>query len=236
MCLKGLKDMIIETSRRKRPVSVYTKALLHFDGEDGSKIFIDETGKEWNNTATLSYTSLDTGYKKFGASSLLSASTNSSGALYTPSTEDFAFGSDDFTVDYWTLSKNTYNRHRLVFGNTYTDWLYFLYIYADGSAGLYIYYKVKTSSTPTAIISLSDFTVDNWNHIAIVFSGGNTQKFFVNGILQDTSNFNYNIPDSSCQIMSGDNNSSRWDEFRVSKGISRWTSNFTPPTEPYILD
>jgi hypothetical protein len=24
-----------------------------------------------------------------------------------------------------------------------------------------------------------------------------------------------------------------FDEFRVSKGIARWTSNFTPPTAPY---
>jgi hypothetical protein len=23
------------------------------------------------------------------------------------------------------------------------------------------------------------------------------------------------------------------DEFRISKGIARWTSNFTPPTAPY---
>ena len=79
MCLKEIIDMIIETSRRKRPQ--YTKSLLHFDGADGSQSFIDETGKIWDNNKTLSYTCLDTDYKKFGVSSLLSASTNSSGEL-----------------------------------------------------------------------------------------------------------------------------------------------------------
>jgi hypothetical protein len=36
--------------------------------------------------------------------------------------------------------------------------------------------------------------------------------------------------DASCMYWNG-----YIDEFRISKGIARWTSNFTPPTAPYGL-
>jgi len=227
--------MIIETMGRRRTPETYTKALLHFDGTDGSTTFTDETGKIW--TAHLTY--LETSYKKFGVSCGFIGGLNAGSYLDTPSVDDFAFGSNDFTIDFQAYLSNTNIIHKIRFGTVATNWLdfYFLFYQSIPAWSLLTYYNVSEFSSPTANFPLSDWSYSNaWNHVAIVFSNGNTMKTYINGILNGTASFSYNIPAYKCTLLGGDIYGGYWDEFRISKGIQRWTSDFTPPTSAYTLD
>jgi len=72
----------------------YTKLLLHMDGADGSTTFTDEAG----HTVTANGNAqIDTAQNVFGGASGLFD--GSSGYLTVPDSEDWNFGTGDFTFD-----------------------------------------------------------------------------------------------------------------------------------------
>ena len=73
----------------------YTKLLIHCDGADASTTFTDESGK---TITTVGNAQVDTAYKVFGTGSLLLDGTGD--ALTLDDSEDWNFGSGDFTVDF----------------------------------------------------------------------------------------------------------------------------------------
>jgi hypothetical protein len=99
----------------------------------------------------------------------------------------------------------------------------------------YIIWYVETSHTISQNV---------WTHIAVTRSG-NTIYIFKDGELttgySTTLNNFYTSAVENLYIGGYADNIGGWvieldgwiDEFRLSKGIARWTSNFTPPTEEY---
>ncbi len=80
-------------------------------------------------------------------------------------------------------------------------------------------------------------TKEAWHHIAITHQD-RIMKFYRDGILQTTlSTSGYNFWDNGSAVMLGGatygSSYCFFDEFRLSKGIVRWTENFTPPTKEY---
>jgi hypothetical protein len=235
MCLKGLIDMIIETSRRKRYT---TKSLLHFDGTDGSTTFIDEKGNIISRTGSVS---IDTGLSKFGgASGFFNEGNVNTGYLTLPGSADLTIGTQAFTVDFWVNAIEIETGQNIFsYGNsdnlTSGFWLQFSLTHTIylRSYGLTIYKNDL------------DFW-GSWVHIAIIGNGetdGNRAiDLYVNGVNVGTNIGNYNFVQKNIGIgylstsPRGAKLCGHMDELRISLGIQRWTSNFTPPSEPYTLD
>ena len=85
----------------------------------------------------------------------------------------------------------------------------------------------------------------NWHHIAITRQSDNYFRLYLDGVLKSTSSsaFNDNLAHVADlfigaypNALSDDRFDGLIDEFRVSKGIARWTANFTPPTSAYTPD
>jgi len=85
---------------------------------------------------------------------------------------------------------------------------------------------------------------DTWYHIAYVRNGDN-HRIYIDGInrAEATNSGSFGTPNHINKIKIGAETtgpSQCWngylDEFRVSKGIARWTDNFTPPTVAYTTD
>jgi len=83
-------------------------------------------------------------------------------------------------------------------------------------------------------------SLDTWYHLALVRQGQYT-SFYQDGVLVTTFDFgttqNLNGGTNGVRLGRGWTGTSHFlgyiDEFRISKGIARWTVDFTPPAEAY---
>lgn len=218
-------------------VSDYTKLLLHMDGTNGSTNFIDSgLGRL---VTTYGNAKILTNESKFGSNSAYFG--GSSGYLTSPDSDDWNVGNGAFTLDFWVRASNV-TGFRALF-NKRTD------------AGSYNYIVIAVynntvsfwaTSNGTAwdianAVSMGSISADIWTHFAMSRSGNNIY-LFKNGILTNTIVSSAPFYINSAPIRIGGESTpgyefTGWiDEFRFSKDIARWTSNFTPPTSAYTTD
>lgn len=226
-------------------VDQYTKLLLHCNGADGSTVFIDSSF--YANTFTkVGNAQHDTEKYKFPPSSYLSD--GSGDYIYCPSTDDlFGFGSGDFTIDFWAYLNEAQGTARTICGleagaNAWTQSGYAFYLQLGADSKLNYTY-LKSGPAYTSIYSGAISIASAWHHIALVNNGG-TGTYYVDGtaaggggslvtmlaLTGGTPRLYVGIGG----VAGGSNPWKGWlDEFRYSKGIARWTGNFTPPTRQY---
>jgi RHS repeat-associated protein len=211
-------------------VDAYTVSMLHMNGTDASTTFADQTGKVWTANGN---SQMDTAQSKFDGASVLFDGTDD--YLTGVDHADFDFPAD-FTIDFW-FRLNT------------TGIIQTLYdARPNGVNGMYPVVYVNSNNTlrfhansADRITGTTALSSGTWYHGALVRSGTNT-KLFLNGIQEGPtySDSNSYINGASRPTIGGNGNSpanyelNGWmDELRISKGIARWTSNFTPPAAPY---
>lgn len=219
---------------------VYTKALLHFNGADASTTITDESGKAWTARGSAQ---LDTAQKKFGASSLLCDGVDS--YVDTPDHDDFDFGSGNFSVDFWVRfnAKDKFQG----FYEQFTDANNYYAFYMN-SLNAIRFYAISGGVTKANYGYSWTFNLNQWYHIALVRST-TTLYLFIGGIntawTDTTTAISTNtLPNSTGNFRFGyhsfDGGTTKllldgWgDELRISKGIARWTSDFTPPIIEYV--
>jgi hypothetical protein len=211
----------------------YTKLLLHCDGADGSTTFIDSaTGK---TVTAVGNAQIDTAQSKFGGASALFDGAGD--YLSVPNHADFDFGSGNFTIDFWVrlnAAGGSYVMKRAS-GATYGPFQ----IMAD-STKLY-FTSSATGADWGVLVSWTfggDFTTGVWYHIAGV-RYGNLWSLYVNGVSKASATVSQTVVSNTVAVSIGANADASaplngWmDEVRISKGIARWTANFTPPNRAY---
>lgn len=212
----------------------YTKTLLHFDGTNGSTTITDATPipRIWTNNGV----SLSTSTPKFGTAS---AYFNGSAYIDTPDSDDFNFSNTDFTIDFWIKRGNT-GVSRICGQNdsNITPNLSSLEMYINTNN--YISTNLYYGSSFKNINSSVSITNNEWHHVALI-RYGNTVRLYLDGLQVgsvDVSGVTLNNSTKKFAIgITGEYAVNAFvgniDEFRVSKGIARWTANFTPPTYSY---
>lgn len=208
----------------------FTKSVLHFPGADGSVVFTDDIGHVWTKVNSAQ---IDTAQSRFGGSSGLFAQATAD-YIYADGSSDFAFGNGDFTVEFFV---------RVPLVGT-------MVIYDSRPAsvtGAYLCIFLN-AGIPRVHVNAADvisgstvLVVNQWYHIAVTRSGTST-KLFVNGYQEGatwTDNTVYLNPANRPVLGSNGNNpgvsgfTGHIDEFRISKGVARWTANFVPPGFEY---
>lgn len=223
----------------------YTKVLLHMDGSDASTTFTDSNAGGSAHTWTAAGNAqIDTADSKFGGASGLFDGTGDD--VSTPDHADFALGSGDFTVDFWFKVNAASGSELRACGQSDTS-----LTAADSSFRIYrttgnvMRADVSNGSALTSVTGTTQFTNavnTGWHHLALVRTG-NVLKLFIDGT-QEGSNvaFSGTVPNSTATLSVGSRGGgtgafSPWngwlDEFRISVGIARWTSAFTPPSVAY---
>lgn len=203
-----------------------TVLLLHCDGTDASTTFTDSEITPKTVTANGN-AQIDTAQSKFGGASGLFDGTGDYLTLLDHA--DWDFGTADFTVDFW-VRFNAISTNNWIFGRNAGNNFDIRY---NTSQGLELY--IGGGSVQNRSWSPSTGV---WYHIAITRNGTNLY-FFIDGVLQgavgtNSSNVSYADPIYIGSDASGGNALNGWiDEFRISKGIARWTANFTPSSGPY---
>ena len=238
-----------KTGVRSNPTSVftvdgdeYTKLLLHCEGADASTTFTDDSpvghAVTENDNAQI-----DTAQKKFDSASGLFDGTGD--YLSVANHPDWNFGSGEFTFDAWVRFANLpTSPNAMTFFSRYVDadsYISFSVINILGT--YYIGFAVKSGGVTTgSVVVWSSPATNTWYHIALVRGwAGSINKFAIciNGTALITWDESSAIPDLAAALWIGaytgpTGEFDGWfDEVRVSKGIARWTENFTPPASPY---
>lgn len=218
----------------KRVVSL----CLHGDGVDGSTVFTDSSPIPKIMTRGGDSV-IKTDNYKFGTSSMYFDGVGD--YIDTPANSDFNFGSDDFTIDFW-LKRGRIGVAEYIIGQcnssgTGTTTSFLMSFFSANTMGFNVYYG---SSNVSIISTNTIIDTTNWHHIVGNRFGSNL-FFHVDGIQWGTGVIGTNVLNSSTNKLSigrmGEFVSSSFqgyiDEVRIVNGKSEYTSNFTPPTQPY---
>lgn len=208
-----------------------TVALLHFDGADASTTFTDEHG----HTVTVrGNAQLDTAQKKFGTASGLFDGNDD---YVTMDGSDFTFGTGDFTIEGF-LRLNATGLTQVFYDSrpTSTNGLYPTIFVGSGDVLVYF-----TNST-NRIVGTTTLTTGVWYHWAVSRSGTST-KLFLDGTQEGSTYTDSNnylngasrpaLSANGLTLTTGELNG--WlDEVRVTKGLARYTANFTAPSAAFL--
>lgn len=212
----------------------YTKVLLHCDGADASTTITDESGKTWT---ARNHAQLDTDQYKFGTASLLLDGTDD--YIDTPDGDDFTVGSGDFTFDFWIKRASTGGRQGL-FGQCNSSGGYGSVLAEFNTSNqlkVYAYYNAGANAITHTGATYTDTSA--WHHIAVI-RYSNYLYTAIDGTLSAGTSCNVTVDNVANNFVIGRMGDyagayfNGWiDELRFSKGIARWTSNFTPPSAAY---
>jgi hypothetical protein len=220
------------TGSEKTPVDPQfgsVSLLLHGNGTNGSTTITDSS--RFANTVTaVGNAQISTAQSKFGGASIAFDGTGD--YLSIPTSSSFAFGPADFTVELWLYRSGSGQQH-LYEGrdNVATN---MILLYLNSSNQLVYYANLDNRITTTAIP-----TLNAWVHVALCRASGNS-RLFVNGV-QVGSTFadSTNIVAPSATVIIGANTAGTTalngyiDDLRITKGVARYTANFTPPTAAF---
>jgi hypothetical protein len=177
---------------------------------------------------------LSTAIKKFGTASL--ALTGAGDYASISAQPDFEFGTDDFTIEGWFYKTATpANMYLLDFRAVSTNLSPMLL--TNGSELGYYIGSLEVITATNAMPS-----TDTWYHVAVSRSGAAT-KLFINGT-QVGNTYTDNTDYIAGPLYIGTNSTfienRFWtgyiDELRISKGVARYTANFTAPTSAFTGD
>jgi hypothetical protein len=220
----------------------YTKILLHMDGANGGTTFADIAAGAANShiwTPTNGVTA--TGNPKFGSAALQC----SAGYVRSVNDSDFTLGSADWTIDFWVNNNGITGSQSLCGQLNYAGGINSGPLYSVKDSSGRVFFGVSNGSAFTVVGGAgSPPTIQDsqWHHVAFV-RGGGTLRLFLDGSQIASDGFSGLVQASSGAPfgvgINGDYAgaslaSMLFDEFRLSIGIARWTSNFTPPDAPYI--
>jgi hypothetical protein len=204
--------------------------LLHGNGTNGSTTFTDSSPTP-KTTTRFGNTQISTAQSKFGGSSI---SFDGNGDYLLLNGESaFAFGIGDFTIEMWAYRTDAANNFPTLFDTR-----------ASGEATtsrLAIYYSGFTANLSIVCGSVgivaTGMQLATWYHIALSRASGSL-RLFVDGIQQgtavtDTSNqgVGANRPAIGTNLNLTNDLSMKGyiDDLRITKGVARYTSNFSVP-------
>ena len=202
--------------------------LLHGDGTNGSTTIVDSSPSPKVITvfgdAQISTAIAD----PFGRTDVGVLAFDGAGDyITTPADSAFQLGTGDFTVEFWARpGASNDNDGVFTFG-------------AAGS-GLAVYllsnsWRIATSGGGGT--QMAGAIPNTWQHVAVTRSG-TSLRFFLNGIqsgltLSNSTNFVDNQLKIGYYYNTGFAYNGFIDEFRLTKSLARYTSDFTPPTAPF---
>jgi len=206
------------------PPTAVANTVLLINGTN-SAIF-DHTAK--NVMETTGDTKISTAQSKFGGSAIYFDGTGDS--LLFPNPVIHRFGTGDFTVELWVYPVAWDSNMVVVMGNGSTG--FGIQKYGGGSTG-----NIGVIINGAwAITDATLPTTGQWTHIAVTRTSG-TLRFFVNGSVSGSTPSNTSDISGGISGIGGYSGQTYYngymDELRITKGVARYTTTFTPPTKAF---
>jgi hypothetical protein len=197
-----------------------TQLLLNFANAN-----IVDSSTSRNTVSVFGNAQTSTTQRKYGVTSI---ALDGTGDYLTAPAASGISGTGDFTVESWVYPTSSANFGAIYEGRTAATQNALL-IQRDQTTGLVRVYIngafAYTATTPAAN--------NQWTHVAVCRSGG-TLRTYINGILDGSAANSTNF--ITGQVFVGIDYSainSAWlgfmDDYRITRGLARYTANFTPP-------
>ena len=154
---------------------------------------------------------------------------------------DLSTGGPDFTVECWINLPNI-SGNKNVFakgGSSGTRNSSYAFTVTNGAFQA-IVANAGSANTYNLINGATVFAANTWYHIAMVRSG-TTLTVYVNGVSAGTVTISMTmVEDSGALYIAGYPSASQYsniyiDDLRITKGVARYTADFTPPITPPLL-
>lgn len=221
------------------PFFANVQLLLHLDGEDGATSTTDSSSA--GRTVTFSGNAqLDTAQAKWGPSSLLLDGSGDS--ISVADADSLSLGSSDFTLEAWVRPASVSGTFRPIMGHwtpTGNQRAWLLYLTGGTSGRGPAFFWSPNGSTPTfSVTGTFEWSTNTWYHVAACRSGTNL-RLFVDGTLIASGDIGTtSIHNSTTLIRIGQGSTSEFlngwiDDVRLTIGVARYTSNFSPPAGPF---
>jgi hypothetical protein len=198
-------------------------SLLHFD--TGNTTITDVKGHSWTAVGDASAN----GVAKYGTNALALDGAGD-GVKTSTAIADFYLGSGDFTAECWMYKTNTTLSY--LFGEDITStWGIVI------NNARFLFYTVGAARITGVAGAVP---LNQWVHIAVCRQGTSWRAFQDGVQISTTYTSSETLVDGGIpfgvgfrQSDSGLGISGRIDDFRLTKGVARYTTNFTPPTAAF---
>lgn len=223
---------------------------LHMDGPANFTAFTDIKGGEYT---AFGNTKISIDQKAPLTGNLASAYFDGIGDyILGPASDGFAFGTGDFTIEAWVYAVAIPTKvNKFAFLLTHDNigvargWELFL----NDVTGNLGFLAFSSNSEFDTVIDSEPFPIAQWVHVAVTRSGTNL-RLFKNGNIRATDiSAGSAIQNPNVGVLLGSNRdrdtvetSGGWnfngylDDVRVTKGVARYTANYTPPIAPFDSD
>ena len=149
----------------------------------------------------------------------------------------FAFNTGDFTIEAWVYPTASHTGAGMVIFDQRGTY--------NTNNGINMWLRGSTNQLVFSTNGNSEYggsgtaPINTWTHVAVVKTSG-VIKSYVNGVLSTTFSYVTSLSDTSaCIGRSTDTNPSYYfegyiDDLRITRGLARYTENFTPPTTAFL--
>jgi hypothetical protein len=194
-----------------------------------------------NNLETVGNAQISTAQSKFGGGSMLFDG-NGDG-LFVPPSQNPNFGSGNFTIELW-IYYNSLTGAQTIISNGYTTPVTNGWLVQTGTGdGKFNFYKQTSPTTVVLVVADggSAMSAGVWYHMAIV-RNGTTTTIYRNGTsvgsATDTTTYtataaNFYVGGGTSTGFNGGFFNGYIDDLRITRGVARYTANFTPPITPF---
>lgn len=216
--------------------------LAHMDGANGSTTILDSSSYGHQLTS-ISGAALTTAVRQFGSASL--SLDGGSKNVTMPDHAAFDVAAGDFTIEAW-INPTSLPGAGVYYGifcqrvGSTSNFAYAFFLNGDTSTKLFFEWTLNGTASAGSAASASSPAAGVWSHVAVVRQGTNV-TVYLNGVAGTPANigtstiFNSTNTPAIGRLSTGASGffAGNIDELRVTKGVARYTSNFTPATAAF---
>lgn len=214
-------------------------SMTNMPGSDGSTTLVDATGRSWTANGNVQ---IDTGVMSpVGTPSSLFDGTGD--YWNTADSNDFFFGTGDFTLEFWAYPTGSAAGFPCLYGQQNNT----------GSPDVFQFRRDNANKLQTAIVnagaavvtltSVAAMSTSNW-YFCSICRVGNLWYQHLNGNMDGTNGNVMSCPNTAADVQAGAVNvvglglTGLWigniGPWRITKGVARYgAGNYTPPTTPF---